>query len=673
MTLNPIFALEVRSRWRMNRSFALLLGLTLALGCATIFIYQRAAVNALSAEVDPLAPTNTPAFVFNSRASFVGRELFETLAQANILIWLALAAASAATGIARERERGLLEGLQLSAMSARGQIAARFGAGLLLLAALQLVLLPIYSVAFLIGGVSPGEVARAFALVGVASILGSALGLWFSARSHRPTSALFGALATVASVSIAVFYCVRFSIIYMKSGGVVSRDSLLPALLHPNALLWALSDTSLKAGLTPWQIITICGALWILLSGALLWSATRQVNRTLAPPAWQSRALWVERLKAKQAAPSTRKPKAAQKASGALLADLPLDNLVRFSNPLLAREVRGRFRLRQAGVWVSLMRGVLFLGAASLWIFEVSWLSDAPSRPQMVPSALRVFLYGGTLILAAIAATSWTRERESGTWESLKLSLLAPREILRAKWLSPLISFAYYSAPLWILLPVGAFYVEGMASLMGAAIVSSWLALATALGLWISWRVRNGTAAIAWTSGILALLLIALPWLNGLAGLDESLARWRYGVSGYEDRYLLLSANGVYRSDVVEHYRASTGKGARGPVTRTFTTTNGKLKTYVDYHDDNLETWLTGQFARARDFEANLWAWHPNAALKRTFGERERYRQNSNMPLEEARTSEAPLAFWLSTLAPLAVTLILLVLLRRDVRREQLG
>ena len=310
-----------------------------------------------------------------------------------------------------------------------------------------------------------------------------------------------------------------------------------------------------------------------------------------------------------------------------MLADLPLDRFVHFSDPLLAREVKARFRLRRTGFWVGLVRFALFLLGAGTWLFEVFWLTDAPSRAAMAPYALRALLYGGTLTLGVLAATSWTRERESGTWESLKLSLLQPREILRAKWMSPLVSFGYYALPILILLPVGALFISFSEFLMGAFIVICWLGLAVALGLWVSWRARNGTASIAWTTGILAALLIGWPWLNDLAGVDNALATAVYGTA-------------AVNSNPYNYYYYGNGYGSQPEYVRTF--------------------------------ENNLRAWHPGEALNRLFYETDTkinpaLRYGRQYPPGDRVTSN-----FASTLFPLALTALLLALLRRDVKREQL-
>ena len=683
MQINPILALELRARWRSNRSFLLLLGVALALSLVALFIYQRAVGTTSESSYDPFTGAINPGISnFDLRFSAIGRELFTALAHSNILVWLLIAAASAATGIARERERGLLESLQLSRISARGQIAARFEANLLLLGALQLVLLPIYAVSFLMGGVSQWEILQAFALVIVSSVVGTALGLWFSARSHRPTGALFGAISVLLALSGLSYYWLGDALYRSRFGSSVNWDEASLALFHPNALFWALTDTTAKWSAPLWQLTLSVSALWLLLSLILCVSATRNVNRTLPPPSWQSGARWVEKLRAKQAATAPDSPalaptKAAtrkSRASGALLADLPVERFVRFSDPLLSREVKARFRLRRVGWFLSALRFALFLFAIGVWLFEVFWLFDAPSRSAMAPYGLRVLLYGGTLGLAAIAATSWTRERESGTWESLKLSLLTPREILRAKWLSPLVSFAYYSAPLWILLPIGALFVGVAAFAEGAIVVIAWLSLAVALGLWMSWRVKNGTASIAWTTGILAVLLAGWPWLNQLANVDESLARWRYTIGSDRDRTWerIYKPGGGYNDEIVRAYKEDTGNDVAKPKRLSFTGPKGRKVFYISYEDMNLQRWIDQQQEKSSDFTARFNAWHPGEALNRLFYDSD-VKVNSEAYNNSSRRRDITQSLVVSTLLPLVITLILLALLRRDVKREQVG
>ena len=673
MPINPILALELRARWRNNRSFLLLLGVALALSLLTGFIYERAVAYSAETNFDAMgAPIlRTGAFQDNARLGDVGRQLFVALAHANILCWLLIATASAATGIARERERGLLESLQLSRMSARDQIAARFGANLLLLAALQGVLLPIYAVAFVMRGISPAEVAQAFFLVACASVSGTALGLWFSARSHRPTNALFSALGVIALFSSYIGWDTGGG--FSLAGGGLDNYQWID-LFHPSVMFLALSSPNLRWPTSIGVALLIFGAAHLLIDAALLWSATRNVNRNLAPALWGNRSVFVDKLRARQAeAPPASKAK--QRASGALLADLPLDRFVRFSDPLLAREVKARFRLRRAGFWLSLVRGALFLLAIVVWLWEVFWLFDAPSRAQMAPYGLMAMLFGGALCLSVLSATSWAREREGGTWESLKLSLLLPREILRAKWLSPLVSFAYYSAPLWILLPIGALFISVWAFVAGVFIVAAWLGLSVALGLWISWRVRNSTAAIAWTVGILATLLIGLPLLDDMAGVGDLLAKRKFGVEGRGASSIFASLYGSapLDEDLLRVYKNETGRSAPKPINLRRLAPGQSLSFVIPPDWSDLQRWENQQDERAKRFKARLTAWNPVLTLSDLFypGQSRQTDNYGNAP--DDANSDMMWRVALGTLSPALLTLLLLALLRRDVRREQLG
>lgn len=676
MQLNPILALELRARWRMNRSHLLLLGVALALSFLAAFVYQSAGLRndsdaAMVSALNPSAALQS----FNGGASSVGRQLFMALAHANILSWLLLSVASAATGIARERERGLLESLQLSRMSAPGQIRARFFANVLLLSLLQLVLLPVYGVAMMMGGVSLPEVAGAIYLATCSAILGTSIGLWFSARSHRPTNALFGSLGTIALLSGGLFYWMQGTLWGAMYGGGGNWDSLAPVLLHPSGLFWALTDPMPRWNWSAPEMVATTGALWALSSLLLLMLAARNVNRTLPVAAWRTGSVWVEKLKQKQAVAPPKSVR-AQRTNDALLADIPLDRFVKFSDPLLSREVKARFRLRRAGFWLSIVRGGLFLGATTAWLFEVFWLFDPPSRDLMAPSGLLMLLYGGTLCLAVLAATSWTRERESGTWESLKLSLLTPRQILRAKWLSPLISFAYYAAPLLILMPIGALFIDFKSFLVGIVVVAAWLGLAVALGLWMSWRVRNGTAAIAWTVGVLAMLLLGVPWLNSLAGVDDTLAGWKYGIGNpaetYNAIYRTPPANGAALPRFAQIYEKQTGDKA------TEQSFNPSGMAMGSYYTPNLQNWVREKLGETDTFKRGLRVWHPGEALDRLFKKggtnyNSSYPYYGNYETRFDMAAETTSAVWWSILSPLALTMILLLLLRRDVKQEQLN
>lgn len=669
MTTNPILSFELRSRWRMGRSFLLVLVIALVLSVLTGFVYRGAVERAMVGGVDSATGVYvSPSQNYGAQMAQVGRDLFVALVGCNSLLWLFLAGALAASGVARERERGLLESLQLSQMSARSQIAARFAANGLMLLVLQLVTLPIYAVAFWMGGTAPSEMMMGLATVVWAAMLGGALGLWYSARSHRPTSAVFGVLGTLVIYSLVIYWNTANTFRY--GFGLGKAWSEIVYFSHPTSLFYRLSSSSFTQQyyFDRKSILVLESALWAAVCLWLLRDAAEWVGRTLPPPAWQGRAPWLEKSIAEhrvrmEAGQEKARQKTSDRVQGALLADLPLDRFVHFRDPLLTREVKSRFRLRSAGFWIGLVRFALFICGVSLWLFGVFWLTDAQARAALAPYGLRVLLYSGVLCLSVLAATSFTRERESGTWEGLKLSLLTPREILRAKWRSPLISFFYYGAPLWVLLPVGALFGDMGAFVTGLAIVLCWLSLAVALGLWVSWRAPNSTAAMAWSSGVLLFLLVGTPWINDMVGLDASLARWKYGISNDANEiYQLRSIGGSFPTSVIERYQAATGHR------RSVRPKNAYL------YDMEVEEWLMKQQERAETFVGNLWSWHPGEALNVMFydtdrkmdSRRRRGRRSSSINGDE-------FSYIWSGVWPLGLTLVLMAWLRRDIRREQMN
>ena len=565
--MNPLFARELRARWRDRRAWWLVLALTIALG----FLAYSMFLNGVS-RADETVPVRLPGGQYtyrtlqttpSARAARAGRELFMAMALGNVAAWLLVAPILTATPIARERERGLLESLQLSHMTPRSQIAARVGAALIFLLLLQLAVAPIYAIIFWLGGVSPGEFALAGAVISLTALGGISVGTWISARSHRPSSALFTVLGFVILWTLALVPAVA-----AMSGplfGLASVWSDLASTVgtaivwsHPLPQIWAVTDTTGEiARLLPspfgWEgeqfALALC-ALWSAISLVLLALATRAVKRPLPPASFGSRASkpvqsWRNSVARRQnnahAVAPDGAPKVAATAGGrrienALIADVPIDKLLRFKNPLLEREVRARFRLRRGGLALMLGRLLLLLAGVGIFGYAIYSLTDTVNRTD-VPIALIYFLWiVGALAVGALASSGFARERESGTWEALKLSLLRPLEIVRAKWLSPLWAFFIYSLPLWLLVPFGLDYGTNfgldagtMALSVGIVVLS--LGTISMAALLVSWRAKQPNTALGWVVGIGLLLFIAIPILRETTEADMKITRALYGVN----------------------------------------------------------------------------------------------------------------------------------------------
>ncbi len=545
--VNPILSREIRGRFRDKRSFWLLFGVSALLALAATFIYA----NAIG--LGDAAGAYNPGRLGVARAeNRTGRELFRFLALGNTLAWLLIAPALTATGLAKERERGLLESLWLSPFRVAAQVWGRLGAALCFLLALQVAALPVYGIALLLGGVSPAEIGLAGLIIALTALIGATFGLFCSARSYRGSSALGAAFFGVAAWSAAAFW--GFS--DLRWAATPLNFSL--TFTHPVSLLWILLSpddflprygnfappfvvggpaitTTITRPISTADALTFGLIFQLLLSGLLMWSAVRKAAKPLPDMRWSQGNERLNRARAALEAARDERKKRREAArtrdavAGALLYEVPVEKFVRFKNPLLSREVRGRFRLRQSGWFVSLLRYLTLVVAVCFWLGIVYNSLDPVTQVSGGQSLMLGILGFGTLAIGVMSSTALVREREAGTWEGLHLSLLAPREIVRSKWLSPLITFGYWSVPFWILLPL-TFGTETLGALL---IVVASLCSVSAWGLFISSRAPHSAAATSWTLASLLVGLVALPALDSILEIGQNVARGFFNIEPY--------------------------------------------------------------------------------------------------------------------------------------------
>lgn len=184
LILNPILTRELRARWRGGRSMVLVFGYVALLAFTTGLLYASSSISNDSSQM-------------TGQMARVGHDLFLTLSGLQIVAWMLIAPALTATGIAGERERGLLDMLQLTPLSPARICGGKLGSSLLLVLLLMFAPLPVTSLCFLLGGVSPGEFGIALALQTATIASGMCLGLWASSRSHRAINAMTSTFALV--------------------------------------------------------------------------------------------------------------------------------------------------------------------------------------------------------------------------------------------------------------------------------------------------------------------------------------------------------------------------------------------------------------------------------------------------------------------------------------------
>jgi ABC-type transport system involved in multi-copper enzyme maturation permease subunit len=547
MEWNPVFRRESRVRWRGNRAFALLLLLAASLSVVMAFSYHASELGGKSVESA-------------SQLTRGGREIFRALSLLQLAVWLLIVPALAAPGLAFERERGLLESLQLSGMTARRIVLGKFAAVMLYALLLLVIGAPPLALCFLLGGVAPEEFLGIFALQTTTIFCGAALGTYFSARARRPQQALLNTFVIlvlfllVTSIGPELFQSfLRF--LFLAAGlelmawlGFDGSYSSAFRELHnfnPFALfnLIFYGNIATASGTALADFIISLGVA-LLLSALLLVLATLQAGRALPEAQWVQRRRYLT-LRGKRlawaAAENTSPADAAQQLSAAdqsanqretrRVWDVPLVAFVRFANPVLQREVRGLMRLRRTGPLMTI--ALWMVGALSLlgYAWALMWMLGYPEARfdvwQMAASLAMIII----LLAAPLrGANAIARERENGTWENLRLSLLEPRLIVRGKALAPLALLCgalLITAPLWLLSTLAPFFApsSGRGALtpglvLGTlALLFSTTFLLTSWGLWISWHCRSSAAAMGWA---LSSLLVGFFGLN----LVMRLAAW---------------------------------------------------------------------------------------------------------------------------------------------------
>jgi ABC-type transport system involved in multi-copper enzyme maturation permease subunit len=534
---NPILVREMRARFRHWGAFGLFFGYAMLLAVAMAWRYASAAEGYYIVR-NPL-----------TRLSALGHELFLTSTWMQALVWALIAPAITAGTIAREREDGLLEGVLLAPLSPLTIIAGKLLSALSIIALLILISLPISAVCFLMGGVSPEEFRAALLLHASTAFFGSALGLACSAWSRRSNIALRSAYALVvvwllgSGLSLGVasipgltssrawqqFLCSLFAWSNPILAGV--------ALAEPGATNFAATPGGFLID-APW---IICVALLLSLGLLLLATSTFALRRPFeARDEAQLRLLQKTVAVPAAFAPSSSASTfeaAPAKAQRAEWVELPGTSQLHFSNPVLQREARGKFRMRPPTLWLLLFEIVLALGVGYLYILTFITAITHPNERDTIWWVL-AFIGLSVLGLSAVVmgASAWTREREARTWEPLRLSLLSPGEILDAKLGAVLLAFLVYSLPFWpVLLPcvhpvltIDPYSGQGVSLVQAmncVALLSATAWCYTLWGMWWSWRCKRTVAAVGWSLGTLFLILVFVPAFGAIA-LSRSSDEW---------------------------------------------------------------------------------------------------------------------------------------------------
>lgn len=216
---NPILGRELRVALRNERAFALMAVYVAILGAIVAANFPS--------QIDVAVP-----LAGNGKSSGeVGHALFWTFFNSQVLLVLVLLPALSSGALAQERERQTLEPLLLAPLTPL-QIVWGKAVGVLAFSSLLLLAtVPLTSMCFLLGGVSPTDIIGAYVfLLGLAACI-TAFGLWCSAKWQSATQ------ATVACYALLPF-ALAVVLMFAAPGVIIAGVFLLAGVFALPVVAW---------------------------------------------------------------------------------------------------------------------------------------------------------------------------------------------------------------------------------------------------------------------------------------------------------------------------------------------------------------------------------------------------------------------------------------------------
>lgn len=186
MTPNPILVREVKERMRSLRAPVVLTIYLLILGMI-VFATER---------------LESRGFAGPLQSAVIGRTVFHWLLFFLLVVVCFLVPAFTAGTVSAERERQTLPLLQVTLMKPRSIILGKLGSSMAYLFLLLIATIPLVSVSFILGGVTPLDVVRGYAMVVLTGFTIGVIGIALSANMRRTMSATVLTFALVATLTV---------------------------------------------------------------------------------------------------------------------------------------------------------------------------------------------------------------------------------------------------------------------------------------------------------------------------------------------------------------------------------------------------------------------------------------------------------------------------------------
>ena len=236
-----------------------------------------------------------------SAAPTVGLQLFVTLSQFQLFLVVFIVPGLTGAAIAGERDRQTLDLMLSTQVPSLWIVLGKLLSSLSYVFLLMLAALPLFSLVFLFGGVSPGQVVLAFVISLASALTLGTIGVFISVLIRR------GQIATVLSYAVAFLMLVGTAMLSVfigiasTSSGDISLVVVAPLVLNPLAALASATAASFfpdipllgtpqraaGTGLALWHISLIVDAglilMFLFLAASLLRPGHKRFSRFRRP------------------------------------------------------------------------------------------------------------------------------------------------------------------------------------------------------------------------------------------------------------------------------------------------------------------------------------------------------------------------------------------------------
>lgn len=161
--------------------------------------------------------------------------IFAFIVMAQLGLILLLAPATTSNSISGERERGTLDLLICTRMSSLSLVIGKLLSSISEVVLLLVVSMPIISIIFLFGGVSPLNILLIFAFYIITAVLFGSIGIFMSSFFKKTTIANIMTYFVSALISFGTAFAVlAMEIFYYNPNGIPGLTSGLPKILYIN-------------------------------------------------------------------------------------------------------------------------------------------------------------------------------------------------------------------------------------------------------------------------------------------------------------------------------------------------------------------------------------------------------------------------------------------------------